>query len=266
MDKPDLPDLFSLDGRVALVTGAGHPAGSSIAIALAAAGAQIVAVDLGDASVAAATMIRDETGQKVEAVSCDFADRDDLERCTDLVLQKYPKIDVLFNAAYEFAAEYTSHAVNTDLRGWDICWANNVIGPVHFCQAIGRRMVRDGGGVIINLLSSVSFEPYVGLSYYCASKAAEWMFTRCLALECAPTVRVHGLATGSLAEVRDNPEQLENRFIPLRRYGATSELAGAAVYLASDAASFSTGDVVFVDGGVAPISAYPTANLSNLPA
>jgi 2-deoxy-D-gluconate 3-dehydrogenase len=266
MDIPKLPSLFSLDGRVALVTGAGHPAGSAIAIALASAGADIVAVDTGDTSEGTAQVIRKETGRTVEAISCDFADRDDLARGTDLVVQNYPRIDILFNASYEFAAEYTSHAVNTDLRGWDICWAYNVIGPVHFCQAIGRRMVREGGGVIVNLLSSVSFEPYVGLSYYCASKAAGWMFTRCLALECAPNVRVHGLATGSLAEVRDNPEQLENRFIPLRRYGATSELAGAAVYLASDAASFSTGDVVFVDGGVAPISAYPTTNLSNLPA
>jgi NAD(P)-dependent dehydrogenase (short-subunit alcohol dehydrogenase family) len=265
MDTSELERLFSLEGRVALVTGAGQAAGSAIAIALASAGADIVAVDVGDTSDSTAKLIA-EKGRKVEAISCDFADRDALARCTDLIIGKYPKIDILFNASYAYAPEYGAHVVNTDLKGWDTCWAFNVISPVHFCQTVGRRMVRSGAGVIINILSSVSFEPYVGMSYYCTSKAGGWMFTRCLALECAPNVRVHGLATGSLAEVRDNPEQLENGFIPLRRYGDTSELAGAAVYLASDSASFATGDVVFVDGGVGPISAYPTTNLINLQA
>jgi NAD(P)-dependent dehydrogenase (short-subunit alcohol dehydrogenase family) len=244
-----------------VVTGAGHPVGQAVAGGLAAAGAKLVIVDRGDLLEATAAQFRDETGREVESLSCDLTSRSAISDAIDELRHRDGRIDILMNFSYDNGPDYTAHVLDMEMEGWDLCWTANVISQVRFCQMVGRRMMQQGGGVIVNLLSTVSFQPYVGQSAYCASKSAGWMFLRSLALECAPTVRVHGLATGSLAEVRDEVSRSVTNFIPAGRYGAVDEVVGAAVYLASDAATFSTGDVVFADGGVAALSRYPTTAL-----
>jgi NAD(P)-dependent dehydrogenase (short-subunit alcohol dehydrogenase family) len=253
--------MFRLDGRTALVTGAGHPVGHAVAGGLAAAGANLVIVDRSDLVEVTAAEVRADTDREVATLSCDLTSRSAISEAIDELGHRDDRIDILMNFSYDNGPEYTAHVLDTEIEGWDLCWTANVISQVRFCQTVGRRMMHQGGGVIVNLLSTVSFQPYVGQSAYCASKSAGWMFLRSLALECAPTVRVHGLATGSLAEVRDEASRRVTDFIPAGRYGAVDEVVGAAVYLASDAATFSTGDVVFADGGVAALSRYPTTAL-----
>ena len=245
---------FDLEGRVALVTGASRGIGRDLIVALAGAGATVVAAarsadDAGDV----VAEVRAEGG-RAEAVTMDLTDRSSIDRAIAEAVDRCGRIDVLVNNA----GLGTNHdALDATEEEWDELFAVNVRGLFFACQSAGRRMVAQGSGRIVNMASQAGLVGIPRHAAYSASKGAVIALTRVLALEWGPSgVTVNCVAptfvrTPGTAERLDRPEFLADVLerIPVGRVGTTTDVAGAVIYLASDAASLVTGTVLVVDGG-----------------
>jgi NAD(P)-dependent dehydrogenase (short-subunit alcohol dehydrogenase family) len=248
--------LFSLEGKVAVVTGSSRNIGLAIADAFADAGGSVVMAARREPALAeAAGGVRQRTGARVEYLACDVATLEGTDALAEFVHDQFGCADILVNNAY-FGGDDTLGVdiLEIDDDSWQRAFATNVMGPYRLCRSIGRFMRAGRGGSIINVLSGSGFLPNRGLTPYGSTKAALWMMTRYLATELAPTIRVNGLVPGFTAgpSVDATPQETYDEFIsliPMKRPGQASEVAPAAVYLASDAASYTTGTVLFTNGG-----------------
>ncbi len=250
----DTLSLFDLTGRTAVVTGATRGLGRTFALALADAGANIVIVGR-DAD--AGRRVADEVGTRGRGhlvVLGDVSVRADVERMLSDALAKFGGVDILVNNA---GVGQMKSALETTDDDWRTVMRVNLDGVWLGCQVFGGHMVERGSGVIVNvgsmsgqIVNRPNWQPA-----YNASKAAVHHLTRSLAAEWAPYgVRVNALAPGYMRT--DMSPVDEPRFqrhwkddAPMRRVGEPQELAGAIVYLASDASTFTTGEVLVVDGG-----------------
>jgi NAD(P)-dependent dehydrogenase (short-subunit alcohol dehydrogenase family) len=246
--------LFDLTDRVAVVTGAGRGLGRAMALALAAAGADVVVSSRTYTELAA---LRDEIrhlGPRAEAIAVDCTEEAHCERLMTSAIERLGKVDILVNNAginvrkpiLDLSAEEFARVLTTNLYGYFYC-----------ARAAGRHMVARGSGKIINISSMVGRVALPTQGAYASSKGAVEQLTNVLALEWAQCgVQVNAIApayceTPLTKPVFDDPER--NRFIrertPMGRWGQPHELAGAVIFLASDASSFVTGHVLKVDGG-----------------
>ena len=246
-------DLFSLAGRRALVTGASRGLGRAIAEALAGAGADVAcASSKPDGAAETANAIR-ALGRQAWAFHADLADRDELNRMGDDVEQA-GAIDILVNNGGSIAR---AAAVDVPESEWDRVLRTNLDATWLLSQRFGRAMVERRSGKIINVASLLSFSGGVRVPAYTASKHAVAGLTKALANEWAQyDVQVNAIAPGYFTT--DNTRGLRDdatRFaeisarIPAARWGAPSDLAGAAVFLASQASNYVNGHVLVVDGG-----------------
>ncbi len=244
--------LFDLTGKVALVTGANTGLGQGIALALAEAGANIAAAGISPA---------DDTGVKVKELGREFINIDanlgSLEPINDVVettLKKYGHIDILVNNA---GLIRRADAVDFSEKDWDDVMNVNIKGAFFMAQAVGRHMIANGGGKIINIASMLSFQGGIRVPSYTASKSGIAGITRLLANEWASkNININAIAPGYMAT--DNTAQLRadearsNEIlgrIPAARWGLPSDLGGAAVFLASSASDYVNGAIIPVDGG-----------------
>jgi 2-dehydro-3-deoxy-D-gluconate 5-dehydrogenase len=254
----DVLASFRLDGKVALVTGAGRGLGRGIAIALAGAGANVA---LWDVNLPDLDSVGEEiaaVGRRVLAKKVDVAEAAEVELATAAIAAELGGLDILVNNA---GVTSGSPFENLPEEDWERVMSVNLGGVYHASKEAARQFLHQGrGGSIINIASISGLVGNRGgnNSHYCASKGGVIALTRSLAVEWAPQrIRVNAIAPGYfVTPMTDRLKQRDAAFyqelvgrVPLGRFGRDVDLAGAVVYLASDASSFVSGHVLVVDGG-----------------
>jgi NAD(P)-dependent dehydrogenase (short-subunit alcohol dehydrogenase family) len=246
---------FDLTGKIALVTGASRGIGEGIARLLAAQGAHvIVSSRKQDACEAVAASIR-EDGGKAEAYACHIGEMAQIDKLFADLEAKHGRIDILINNAA--TNPHFGHITETDAGAFQKTVDVNIRGYFFMSSAAAKLMARNGGGSIVNVASVNGVTPGAQQGIYSITKAAVISMTKAFARECAPQkVRVNALLPGATdtkfaSALFHNPVILEQALsrIPMRRVAEPSEMAGAVLYLASDAASYTTGAALNVDGG-----------------
>jgi len=250
----DYPN-FRLDGKVALVTGAARGLGRSISLALADAGAD-VALGLRDGGDAADLADQIEgMGRRAFRVQMDVLAPAQITDAVAAVIEALGRIDILVNNA---GLGPENMAVDVNEPDFDLTFDTNVKGLFFTSQAVGRRMIEQGSGNIVNLSSQAGFIALPGEAVYCASKAAVAHLTKCLAVEWGEHgINVNAIAptfirTPGTAAALSDPAfaaDVRERIAGLHRVGEPVDVAGAVVFLASPAAALVTGTTLMVDGG-----------------
>jgi 2-deoxy-D-gluconate 3-dehydrogenase len=244
-------DLFRLDGRVALVTGAASGLGAAIAKALAEAGAQVAV----HGNRRAATDTAAEIGPSAAAFQADLSDTAGAEKLFAEVKRRFERVDILVNNA---GTIYRDAAEDFKLEDWQRVLQVNLTSVFQLSQLVGRDLLtRKAGGKIINIASLLSFQGGIRVPAYAASKGGVAQLTKALANEWAPhDIQVNAIAPGYFATTNTEALQADparNRQIleriPAARWGQPQDLAGAALFLASHASDYVTGTVLTVDGG-----------------
>jgi NAD(P)-dependent dehydrogenase (short-subunit alcohol dehydrogenase family) len=245
---------ISLEGKVALVTGASRGIGRAIAGAYAAAGAGVLLSSRKqDVLEAAAAEIRAETpGADVAVFAANAGEPDQIAACVAAAVERFGAVDVLVNNAA--TNPYMGRAIDIDLPRFDKTWQVNYRGPVVWCQEVWRASMAERGGVILNIASVGGLSVDLSIGHYNVTKAALIHLTDTLAVDLAPGVRVNAIAPGlvktDFARALWEPaEEAVARRMPLRRLGEPADIANAALFLASDLASWITGHTLVVDGG-----------------
>ncbi len=244
-----------LEDRVAVVTGASRGIGRAIALGLARAGAHVALSARKAPDLEAVAHEVSALGRRALPVTGHMARRADIDRLFDAALAEFGRLDILVNNAA--TNPVFGPLVEVEEEAWDKIMALNVKGYLFAAQRAARAMLAAGRGAIVNVASTGGLRAAAGIGAYSVSKAAVLMLTRVLARELGPFgVRVNAIAP-ALVETRfsealwKTPEILEQylRTTPLGRTGQPEEMAGAVVYLCSDAASYVTGHVLVLDGG-----------------
>jgi len=248
----DARQAFDLSGRVSVVTGATRGLGLAIAHGFASAGARVAIISRkADACEQVAAELRAAGGQAA-AFPCHVGHWEELEPLVEAVYSEFGRIDVLVNNAG--ISPVYDRLTDVSEAFWDKVIAVNLKGPFRLSALVGERMVAGDGGSIINVSSTGSVRPTADIIPYAAAKAGVNAMTVGLADAFGPKVRVNAIMPGpfltSIARGWDM-EMLAERTqtFPLRRAGEAREIVGAALYLAADASSFTTGTVLTVDGG-----------------
>jgi len=248
---------FPLPGKVAIVTGGRRGIGKAIALALAEAGADIAVCDraVEDGELKAVADEVHQLGRRSLAVRADITQKADVDGLVQRVMDEFGVIDILVNNAamnvraplLELGEEGWDRVIDTDLKGYYLC-----------SQAVGRRMVDQKRGNIINIASTAAIKAAPEMGAYCIAKAGVVMLTRVLALELAKyNIRVNAIAPYMVKTKFSQPlwsdaetlKQLESE-IPLGRLAEPEDIVGSVLFLASDASSYITGHTIIVDGGL----------------
>jgi NAD(P)-dependent dehydrogenase (short-subunit alcohol dehydrogenase family) len=259
--RPRVPDLRLLDGKVALITGAASGQGRAASVLFAAHGARIAVADMNDDGARETVDLVEEAGSKAVAVHADVSRRSDNDAMVAATVDAFGGVDVLYNNA---AIQMSGRLVDCTEEQWDITIATNLSAIFWACRAAMPHLAEGDGGSIINTASVLGLIGSEGYAAYGAAKAGLVALTRQMATEYGPKVRANAIAPGSIdtprfrkvaAEMEDGEGfingLLEN--IPLKRLGTASDVAGIALFLASDLSAYTSGSVIPADGGLAAL-------------
>lgn len=247
--------LFSLDGKVAVVLGGTSGIGRALALGLADAGATVVVSGRRSEQINETAAEIESRGKKSLRMVSDVRNRKSLEELRDAVVQNFGKVDILLNAA---GTTRKSPTVDLPEETWLEILDTNLTGTLRACQVFGKHMLSRKSGRIINIASLGSFLGLMEVAAYSASKSGLASLTRSLAVEWSRHgVLVNAIVPGvfrtalnaNLLDGTDRGREFLMR-TPMGRFGRTEELVGAAVFLASEAASFVTGHFLVIDGGI----------------
>lgn len=248
--------LFDLTGKIALVTGASRGIGEAIAKLLAEQGAHVMVSSrkIGDCQTVADSIVA--SGGSAEALACHVGNLDEIANTFAYIRKSHGRLDILVNNAA--ANPYFGHILDTDLEAYNKTVDVNIRGYFFMSLEAGKLMREQGGGVIVNTASVNALQPGDMQGIYSITKAAVVNMTKAFAKECGQfNIRVNALLPGltrtkfssALFAQKDMYEQwLQN--IPLGRHAEPCEIAGTVLYLVSDAASYTSGECVVVDGGL----------------
>lgn len=246
--------LFDLTGKAALITGASRGLGKGMALALAEAGADVMLVARGRDGLRDTAAAAEAFGRRAVVEPCDLADPAAPAHLVERAVEVFGHLDVLVTAA---ALQVRKPAVEMTLDDWDRLVNVNLRSVYFLCQQAGIQMIAQGRGKIINIASLTSVASWPDVSIYCATKGGIVQMTKAFALEWGPkNVQVNAIGPGTFhTELTDamyrDPERrakIVNR-VPMGRPGAPEDLAGATIFLASDASNYMTGQVIYIDGG-----------------
>lgn len=246
--------LLELNGKTAVVIGGTTGIGRAVALGLAEAGANVVPTSRQERHVSEIVKEFEEAGRKTIRAVSDVTSRESLEELLKKSIEAFGKVDILVNSA-----GVTKRAPTLDYaeEDWNRIMEINLMGTLRACQVFGKHFIENNYGKIINIASLSTFVSLFEVAAYAASKAAVASLTKSLAVEWARhSINVNAIAPGNfptdlnrklLNETPRGQEFLTRT--PMKRFGRVEELAGAAIFLASDAASYVTGEVLVVDGG-----------------
>jgi NAD(P)-dependent dehydrogenase (short-subunit alcohol dehydrogenase family) len=245
---------LELNGKVAVVIGGTSGIGRAIAHGFAQAGADVIPTSRRAEQVEATAREIEEFGGRALRITSDISDRQSLERVLSEAVKAFGKVDILVNSAGRTKRAPTIDFPEDD---WNAILDTNLTGTLRACQVFGKHMLERESGSIINIASLSTFVALYEVAAYSASKAAVGSLTKSLAIEWAShDVRVNAIAPGvfrtALNQTLLDKTERGREFLlrtPMKRFGDVEELAGAAIFLASDAASFVTGEILVVDGG-----------------
>lgn len=252
---------FTLDGKVALITGASRGIGQAIALRFARAGARVV---ISSRKLENLQPVADEieaAGGKALAIQAHVGRPEDVQALVRRTLEAYDRVDIAVNNAA--TNPHFGPLLSADEGQWDKILDTNAKGAFRLCKAIVPCMKAEGGGKIINLSSIAGLRPQPGLGVYGISKAAIIMMTQVLALELGPAnIQVNAIAPGVIktrfSQLLWQTPQISEPLLahlPLDRFGEPEDVSGLALYLASSASDYVTGGVFLVDGGMSVASA-----------
>jgi NAD(P)-dependent dehydrogenase (short-subunit alcohol dehydrogenase family) len=248
-------DRFDLTDRVAVVTGGSRGLGREMVLAFARAGADVVIASRKlESCQALAREVETETGRRAVAHACHVGHWQELDRLADAAYRAFGKVDVLVNNAG--LSPLYDQVVNVSEELYDKVLAVNLKGPFRLTALVGTRMAAGAGGSIINVSSVGAIRPYGDIVPYAAAKAGLNAMTVAFAHAFGPKVRVNCIMPGTfVTDINRGWDWEEFRAkhatrFALRRAGEAAEIVGAALYLASDASSYTTGTILKVDGGV----------------
>jgi NAD(P)-dependent dehydrogenase (short-subunit alcohol dehydrogenase family) len=262
--KPDqlagFPDFDRLlDGKVALITGSGSGQGRAAALVMARHGARVVVVDFNEESARETVQLLEEQDSEGIAVTVDVSQRANCDEIVAAAMERFGRIDVLYNNA---AVQMSGRVLDCTDEEWDLTIATNLSAIFYACRAALPHMLAGDGGSIINTASTLGLIGSEGFAAYGAAKAGLVKLTQQIAVEYGPTVRANVIAPGSIdtprfrkvLEKTDGAEQWVEqltRNIPLRRLGLADDVAGIALFLASDLSAYMSGAILPADGGLA---------------
>ncbi|MFC1532236.1 SDR family NAD(P)-dependent oxidoreductase [Thermodesulfobacteriota bacterium] len=254
---PEILENFSLQDRVAIVTGGGKGIGKGIAMAFAKDGANVVIAEIdSDACNAAVDEIRALGGTAIPVIS-DVLESRQVDELVATTLKTFGKIDILVNNVGATRSSPRKPLLGIEEDLWDFIVALNLKTSFLCCKAVAKVMVEQKSGNIINITSGAGMRPYPGQLPYGAAKSGVINFTQSLALQLSPyNIRVNAIAPGTVATpgmayLGDTDERTKKRGVPLGRAGRPEDIGMGAIYLASDASAYVTGFVLPISGGPA---------------
>lgn len=242
-----------LEGKVAVVTGAARGIGRAIAVALSAEGAEIALCDLDASSLGETQNLVSKNGRKAEVFGVDVSKGDEVSSVTASVLEKFGRIDVLVNNA---GITKDSFLMRMTEEQWNAVLNVNLNGTFLFTKAVAKPMMKQRSGAIVNIASIIGLIGNAGQCNYAASKAGVIALTKSAAKELASrNVRVNAVAPGYIKTkmTEDLDEEIKKKMldaIPMNRMGLPDDVAKAVLFLAGDASSYMTGQVLTVSGGM----------------
>ena len=247
--------LFSLEGKVAIVTGASRGIGRAIALGFAEAGADVALAARSEADLETLANEIDAMGRKAISVPTDVTQREQIENLIDRTVTELGRLDILVNNAG--GTRFMSPLTNLRPEGWDKAIALNLTSVFHATQLAAQHMIQNDGGSIIQIASVTGIQGAITLSYYSAAKGGVRLMSQSAAKELAQAkVRINSIAPGWIAtdlntamREDESARQFALDMIPMNRFGEVEDIVGGAIYLASDASAFVTGTTLVIDGG-----------------
>jgi NAD(P)-dependent dehydrogenase (short-subunit alcohol dehydrogenase family) len=250
-----IPPNFSLEGKVALITGGTRGMGRAIALTFAHAGAEVAVCSRHRADAEKIAEDIRHLGKRALGMQADISVKTDVEHMVDSTVKELGTIDILVNCA---AVPLRKYLMETSDEEWDRIMSVNLGGYFLCCRAAAGVMIENKRGIIINVSSLAATKPYANTGAYSIAKAGTNMLTKCLAIELMPyNIRVNCIGPGPVrtqfnVELWQDPKNREayESKLPLKRFAEPEEIAGIALLLASDASSYMAGQIVYFDGGV----------------